>query len=569
MNEEGKSGTFALDGHPDEDQLLLALERELPAEDATRVEQHLGSCWSCRARFDEMQRGILAFVEYREKRYLPSLPAPSGDSSGFRGRLRTYMEEVSTPRLHTRIWRKLITLFGLPSQLKWVSAVAMAMVLVIFWVEVLVNPRIVSASELLTRAVAAQNPQASSGKNTPRRIVRQKVQIRSGKQSVVRDFEWNVGSPVRQAEWRMQPDPLSWDSPLTAEGFELWRNSLAQKKEDKVTRSGSLLMLDTATSQSFIKEARIVVRAHDFHPVAQYLRFTDDRQLDLTELSFQILDEPQRTLQPMSQAMAPLKSSRVAPASPLSTPVDLDETELQLRYMLFTHKWDLGEDLVIGRSGGQVTLSGVVSSGERESAMQDTLGKLPNVQLALNRPSGSLTQNPSSSVATTKPEAAVSSLPLLKELLETTFTSREERLAFVDRCLADSDTALSHAWALKRLVERYSEAEERLLNPKSDARLHEMLRAHLQELERANSGLAPLLKLLPASNTGEAAMATNWRDRILSLFAAVQKQDRLVASLIVNSQAVDQSIATVSEQFRSEHQRIVALLNRQFERTGP
>ena len=127
MSQETKAVSFAADGHPDEDQLLLALEHELPADDAARVEKHLGNCWSCRARFDEMQRGILAFVEYREQRYLPYLPAPPADSSGFRDRLRNLLREDSPIGLPTRVWRKLVALLVLPKQLKWVSAVATVM----------------------------------------------------------------------------------------------------------------------------------------------------------------------------------------------------------------------------------------------------------------------------------------------------------------------------------------------------------------------------------------------------------------------------------------------------------
>ena len=52
MNQELKPVLFAADGHPDENQLLLALERELPLNDAARVEKHLGNCWSCRARYE-------------------------------------------------------------------------------------------------------------------------------------------------------------------------------------------------------------------------------------------------------------------------------------------------------------------------------------------------------------------------------------------------------------------------------------------------------------------------------------------------------------------------------------
>ena len=63
MNTETEKISFGTDGHPDENQLLLALERELSLEETAQVEQHLGNCWSCRARSSEMQSGILAFVE--------------------------------------------------------------------------------------------------------------------------------------------------------------------------------------------------------------------------------------------------------------------------------------------------------------------------------------------------------------------------------------------------------------------------------------------------------------------------------------------------------------------------
>src|ERR1700733_12188346 len=114
MSQETKPVSFTTDGHPDEVQLLLALERELPPDDHNWVEQHLGNCWSCRARFDEMQRGILAFVEYREQRYLPSLATPPDDSSGFRDRLRQVLSEKDPINLPTRIWRRLLSFFAIP-----------------------------------------------------------------------------------------------------------------------------------------------------------------------------------------------------------------------------------------------------------------------------------------------------------------------------------------------------------------------------------------------------------------------------------------------------------------------
>src|ERR1700730_11465214 len=93
MNKEIEKASFGAEGHPDENQLLLALERELSPEETAQVKQHLGNCWSCRARSSEMQSGILAFVEYREKRYLPSLEPPPLDYRDFPGRLRRIADE--------------------------------------------------------------------------------------------------------------------------------------------------------------------------------------------------------------------------------------------------------------------------------------------------------------------------------------------------------------------------------------------------------------------------------------------------------------------------------------------
>src|ERR1700722_9616486 len=104
------------EGHPSEDQLLLSLEGEVAAEEAARVQQHVEGCWSCRARYEEMQRGILAFVEYREKRYLALASMPPGDSSAFRGRLRNFLEDSSSVGLLTRLWRTLIRFVALPGQ---------------------------------------------------------------------------------------------------------------------------------------------------------------------------------------------------------------------------------------------------------------------------------------------------------------------------------------------------------------------------------------------------------------------------------------------------------------------
>jgi hypothetical protein len=558
MSAEIEKTSFGADGHPDENQLLLALERELSPEETVQVERHLGNCWSCRARSSEMQSGILAFVEYREKRYLPSLEPPPRDFGNFPGQLRGIADEGEPGGLAARIWRSIWRFVASSNQVKWVSATAAILVLVLFWTQVLFNPATVSASEFLTRATAAQNPVTSQEKNNAGRTAHQRVRISSGRETVVREFEWTLGGPIPQAGWRMAAEPSKWNAALTANGFAGWRDSVATKK-DTVKRSGERWTLKTTARDDLVKEAWLVVRASDFHPVEQHIRFADDRRLDFEELAFEI-STPQK---PISESVPP---ARIAPSSPAKAPevpsapaVDPSETELALRYLMFARKWDLDEDLSIARTNDGVAVSGTASSADRAASMQAALSGLPNVHLSITAPG--LVERPAASSRPAKAESdATSSPPLLKDALDRAFISPDQRREFVDHCLAASDTELSHAWALKRLADRYSEPEEHLLKTESQARLREMLRSHLQQLAEANAGLDPLIELLPGSRAQRTALAGNWRTSILALFAQVQQQDSLVASLVAGTQANGQDVAVASEKLRSTHEAIGGLL---------
>ncbi len=158
--------------------------------------------------------------------------------------------------------------------------------------------------------------------------------------------------------------------------------------------------------------------------------------------------------------------------------------------------------------------------------MRATLSALPNVRFLADLPAASDAQ----SAGLVRPVPAQSAIPLLKDIIERAFPPREGRLAFTDQCLADSDAALSHAWALKRLVDRYSEAEEQLLNPASDQKLLEMLRAHLAGIEPVRTTVCRLFSIYCQAPAPWLRRYLRTGGRAFSLcFSAVQQQDRLVS----------------------------------------
>ena len=555
MKPEKEMTAFDGESHPDESQILLALEHELPPDGIAEIEEHLGQCWSCRARSEEMQRGILAFVEYRENRYLPSLAEPPNEFRGFPGELRKSVVEIEPPGAATRLRRVLQSLLTFPVYVRWSTAVALTAILALLWAQVF-NPAFVSANELLTRAIAAQNPTVPANGSAPRRkTVRQRVQIRSGTRTVVRTFEWTLGDTRNQSRWGLQEDLDKWDRPLTAESFAEWRNSLASKSDD-VTRSQHMLTLTTTPQTGPIKQASITVRATDFHPLDQRILFSDEQELDFLELGFEVADEVAPTAQP-----APQQTPSPAPGQNVKPRGNLDEIELAVRYKLFTNKLDIGEDLQISQTANEVMVAGVASSKERAEAIVSFLAGMEDVRVEVTSPQGgNVSTLPADSAGTTTKDTRVAAAPPLGEaLLSKEFPSSNERAYFVNAWLTASDEALSHVWAVKQLADRYSESEESRLSPGSRDKLREMLRVHLGAVGLANSDLDSLLKLLPNSPDATLPDATDLRSGITLLLREVQEQDSLVAKLVANTPAGGEDLSGASQKLRNSHRAVQAL----------
>jgi hypothetical protein len=545
MSTEILKSEFGANRHPDETQLLLALERELPPVELEAIARHIGSCWECRARSHEMQRGILTFVEYRDKLYLPELESAPQEFRGFPSLLNKAAEEARKPgfpdQIGSRI-RAFLSFTFVPPQIRWVSATAAIMVAVLLWTQVL-SPPALSASELLTKAAQSQNPTG-----TDHRKIRQRIRIKSGGAETVREFQWETGAAIPGAKWGINPD--NWTAPMTAEGFSEWHNSLSAPI-DKVKKSKDRWTLDTVAPAGPIREASIVIRAGDFHPLEQHIRFSGDRKVDMEEVAFDVAAQiapavPAPQVRPTAPAVAP--QQQTGPAAPAA---NLDEAELGLRYAMFVHHLDEDEDLQISRTNDAVVLSGIASSSERLRDLQTALTGLPEVRLNASLPSSAA--KGSTPAASQRPPAGAS-VPLLKDRLDSAFASANARRDFVDAALAASDSALSHAWTLKKLDERYTDADRRALRPDSQTKLDEMLRSHLQELAASNATLSGLLDLLPAPRSPR----TDARTGIAALFELVQRQDSLVATLVAGTQTND-TVVTASDSFRSVHEAISRL----------
>jgi hypothetical protein len=551
MSTETLKPEFGANRHPDENVLLLALERELPPAEAAEVERHIGTCWECRAKYHQMHRGILAFVEYRDKLYLPELDSAPGNFHRFPSVLNQAAAEASGMGLIRGIWSRVRSffIFAAPGgQARWITATAAAMAVVVLWTQVL-NPPTLAASEILTKAARQQNP------SEIHRKVRQKVRIRTARAEVVREFQWETGSPIPGARWGT--DPNNWIAPMTAEGFADWHDSLSARK-DRVKKSGSYWTLDTIAPSGAIREASIVVRSGDFHPTEEHIHFSDNQSLDIEEVSFDMVSQAAAPVPAIVRPAQPLPARRSQDATPavVAAPtVNLDETELELRYTMFAQHLD-DEDLQITRTadgGAAVILSGIVSSAERQRQLQAALGGIPGVRLSISLPN-----SPSGTPITGAAPASQPQAPLMKDQLNAAFASGADRRDFVDSCLSAADSALSHAFAVKKLSDRYTDASRRALKPESQAKLDEMVHAHIEQILAENSKLDGILDLLSPAERQQAPTPANSRAGVAALFELVQQQDSLVAALVAGTRTPE-TVATASDKFRNVHGAIARL----------
>ena len=79
--------------HISEEDLLLAIDGELSANEAAHVETHLEGCWACRARRQEIESAIAAFVRIHERDLSPKLPSADGPRALLKAQMQASLTE--------------------------------------------------------------------------------------------------------------------------------------------------------------------------------------------------------------------------------------------------------------------------------------------------------------------------------------------------------------------------------------------------------------------------------------------------------------------------------------------
>ena len=332
-----------------------------------------------------------------------------------------------------------------------------------------------------------------------------------------------------------------------------------------------------AKAQGLLK-ATLVLSSADLHAIEQTLvvrQGSEVREYRFMEASFErhapstvapAVFEPDRELLVLSEKTkdegAKVSAVAAKPLSPSSAPpssraVATPALEVELLRLLSGSGADLGEQVSVTRtSEGTLRVEGVVDTERRKSEILRALSPVANnpaVRVEVNTADEAARQRPStstspSSVIVERVEAATSSIPAAAELRRH-FSARGlsneqvelEVSRFANRMLNLSRQAQQHAWAIKRLAERFSPEELRALDVDAKAKWNGLIREHARALQQEVITLRRELSVVfPALPSGDAQGTVIGSDEDLMRAAG-----RLVEFAAANNRAI-QSAFTLS-----------------------
>lgn len=449
------------DSHPAEETLLACVDGELSDKEAARVRKHLENCWSCRAQLDELQDAITLFVNFRSQIQNPLAPAPPNNWGGFDRKLAQAAVEDESKKfpVPSRIgfWQKFRQSLNFadwsPAHRQFgIGTIAAVLIVALLWQ--MVGVRNVSAAELLENSIRSEG-QKIERVNQPvvyRKLWLEKAGARavdwetwrdaanSRYRSAVKDersgdrhfidaafgAEKNdaLDEPIlREVASILRANRMNPQQPLSAESFQAWRDSLADKKDaienSRSSNGEQTLTLKTipndVTENGKITEAALTVDADDWH--AERLRLSVKNETGATDYEFvetafevvslptlsaeifpRIEQQPAKTeiasaspdvkpspaVSPSSEAekdanvnlnLQPSPSNLTAPAAPIVAATA--ELEVDVLKALAGIGADIGEEATVTRNAaGALSVQGVVESGKRKSEILGALAPL-------------------------------------------------------------------------------------------------------------------------------------------------------------------------------------------------
>jgi hypothetical protein len=512
--------------HPENGLLLRYLDGELPGRKARQVRTHLEACWQCRAAVEELEAAIGQCVRYRQTVLATSLPpAPEPWRSLDFERVDA---ELATQSLWLRMARFLSPLRS--GGLRWALTGAAVLALCFVLVQQLRETPKVQAAVLLQKAVLASQ-------SRPAAVKRLRITTRTGQMTRVLGASYKP--PARETEIAHLFDAAhyDWSDPLSAKSYAAWRDRLP-RFQDAIASQPDSYDIKTTTEDSELVSATLKLRNSDLEPLEGRFEFRNRDWVEMTEL----VDQQTNPASQVAGTTGGTLRQPVVPPGPLAVLAETTEPstyseELQVVSALHRLGADLGDPLEISREGGQVLVSGTGIPPQRQQQIHGLLDRLPHVVVRFDDPEFPAGAMPVPSEPATR-DAAGPEKSIYAARIEERLGGRPQFERFSASVLDWTDSAMTRAYALRRLAQQFSAAAENEMTPEDRLTLRKLGREHLaaftQDAQRVANTVKPVVAGMGA---GVAQLEVrqepvDWQSASEDLLAAARRAETLLAVVL-------------------------------------
>ena len=525
--------------HPEDGLLLRYLDGELPGRKARQIRTHLEACWQCRAQVEELEGAIGECVRYRKNVLAPSLPPPPEPwrsldferaHSGLGAELGA---EQAAQSLLVRMFVKVPSFFSPLLQnggLRWALSGAAVLALCFVLVQQLRETPKVEAAALLQKAVRASQ-------SRPAAIKRLRITTRTGQMTRVVGVAYKP--PARETEIARLFDAAhyDWNDPLSAKSYAAWREQLPHFQDAIATQPNSY-DIKTTTEDSELVSATLKLRTTDLEPLEGRFEFRNRDWVEMTEL----VDQQTNPASAVAGTTGGMPRQPGVPPGPIDVPVETAESpafseELQVVCALHQLGADLEDTVEISREGRQVLVSGTGIPPQRQQQIHGLLDRLPHVVVRFDDPAFPASAVPVQSEPATR-DAAGPEKSTYAARIEERLGGRPQFERFSSAVLDWTDSAMTRAYALRRLAQQFSAAAENEMTAEDRRTLRKLGREHLAAFAKDAGRVANTVKpILTGMGAGVAEHETRpdpaaWQSASEDLLASARRAETLLAVVL-------------------------------------
>lgn len=515
--------------HPEEGQLLQYLDGELSRNEARTVQAHLEACWQCRAELETLQDTVKDCVRYRKQVLIPNLPAPPAPWSALD--FSRADSELAAQGIGTRVARWLSPRRSAP--MRWALSAALVIVLAGVIARQLRETPNVEAAVLLRKAVEISSTR-------PHLVKR--LQIRSSRGPMTR---MSGGVSIRPSAGEAELARLftaahyDWNEPLSAQAFASWHDALLRKVDEVSTADPAVYSIKTTAPDNDLLSATLKLRKSDYTPLAGRFEFRNQEWVEITELVDQ-LNLPASTVAGATGGMprqpgVPPDPSSLQHAETIDTPGPSEE--LQVAAALHQVGADLGDPIEISREGRDLVVSGTGIAADRQQQIHQQLDRLPHVVVRFSEPTFPASA-PATEPAITRDAAVPADKTTYQARIEQRLGGRPQFERFSGQLMDWTDSAMSRAYALRRLAQQFPTSSALAMRPEDRRTLQTLGREHLaafqKDLARIQTTINPVLKAIGGSTGPVEAhrVATAWQPASEELLLSARRAETLLAVVL-------------------------------------